>query len=166
MQQAALEAAGVDDIILEQAVSGYSPRPALAAALSRLQQGDSLVVWKLDRLGRRMVETVQTVEDLSKRGIEVESLTENIDTRTPSGRAMLGMLATMAQYERDTIRERTIAGQKAARNAGKRFGRPKALTADQIAHAAKLVEDGEKTIPQAARLLNVGVSTLYRALKP
>lgn len=165
-QRGALEAAGVDEIAEDHGVSGFGPRPGLAAALLRLQPGDSLVVWKLDRLGRRMVETVQTVEELTRRGIEVESLTEKIDTRSPGGRAMLGMLATMAQYERDLVSERTRAGQQAARAAGKRFGRPPALSPEQIAHAAQLVERGERTIPQAARLLKVGVSTLYRHLKP
>jgi DNA invertase Pin-like site-specific DNA recombinase len=165
-QRAALTAAGVDEIVEDYAVSGYGPRPALAGVLERLEQGDALVVWKLDRLGRRTTETLQTVEELTRRGIEIESLTERLDTRTPGGRAMLGILATMAQYERDLVSERTRAGQQAARAAGKRFGRPPALSPEQVAHAAQLVERGERTIPQAARLMKVGVSTLYRHLRP
>lgn len=165
-QLSALEAAGVDDVAQDQGFSGYGPRPALAALLDRLQPGDTLVVWKLDRLGRRTAETVSTVEELTRRGVEIESLTEKLDTRTPGGRAMIGMLATMAQYERDLVSERTRAGQQAARAAGKRFGRPPALSPEQIAHAAQLVARGDKSIPQTARLLKVGVSTLYRHLRP
>ena len=166
LQLDALAAAEVDEITQDQAFSGYGSRPGLAAILAKAQRGDTVVVWKLDRLGRRTSETVATVEDLAARGIEIESVTERLDTKTPGGRAMIGMLATMAQYERDLIIERTREGMKAARRAGKHIGRPPALTADQVAHAAQLVARGEKTIPQAARLLKVGVSTLYRHLRP
>lgn len=165
-QRGALEAAGVDEITEDHGVSGYGRRPALEAALARLGPGDSLVIWKLDRLGRRTVELLQTVEAMTARGIEIESLTDKLDTRTPGGRAMLGMLATMAQYERDLISERTKAGMTAAKRAGRHVGRPHALTAEQIEHAGNLVASGQATIPQAARLMKVGVTTLYRALRP
>jgi DNA invertase Pin-like site-specific DNA recombinase len=124
MQISALKAAGCERIYLEKA-STRKKRPVWEMILKLVtRENDTLIIWRLDRLGRDLIEMVQTVEDLYKRGIRVQSLQENIDPTTASGKLMLGILASFAQYERDLTRERTIAGIAEAKRRGVEFGNP------------------------------------------
>jgi DNA invertase Pin-like site-specific DNA recombinase len=120
-------------------------------------------VWKLDRLGRSLADLIRMLDDFKMRGVNFRSLTEAIDTETPTGRAMRQMIGVLAEPERSLISERTRAGVKAAERRGVKFGRKLKLTPEQIEHARKLIDKGEAR-QYVADLLNVGRSTLYRAL--
>ena len=164
MQQGALKRAGCKTIFTDQ-LSGATgiKRPSLLRCLKKLQPGDTLVVWKLDRLGRSLRDLIAMLDDLKQRGVKFRSLTEAIDTETPTGRAMWQMIGVLAELERSLIVERTQAGMKEARRRGVQFGRKKKLTPAQIAKARKLIEAGER-VEDVAALWNVGRTTLYRAL--
>jgi DNA invertase Pin-like site-specific DNA recombinase len=165
LQLAALRSARCAHIFEDKGVSGATAaRPALARCLKALRAGDSLVVWKLDRLARSLADLIAILDDLRARGVRFHSLTESIDTQTPTGRAMWQMIGILAELERSIISERTRAGMRAARRRGVRFGRKPKLSAAQLAHARALIAKGEARSHVAA-LLNVGRATLYRALK-
>jgi DNA invertase Pin-like site-specific DNA recombinase len=165
MQLAALEKAGCHRTFTDEGVSGaVAKRPALARCLKALQPGDTLTVWKLDRLGRSVRDLLNVLHELQGRGVEFQSLTEAIDTATPTGRAMLHMVALLAELERGLIAERTRAGVKAAQAKGVKFGRKPKLSPAQVRHARKQIEQGER-VQDVAALLNVGRMTLYRALQ-
>ena len=131
--------------------------------MKKLECGDTLIVWKLDRLGRSLRDLIAMLDDLRARGVKFHSLTEAIDTATPTGRAMWQMIGVLAELERSLISERTRAGVKAAQRRSVKFGRKVKLTPEQIEHARKLIDKGEAR-QYLANLLNVGRSTLYRAL--
>ena len=131
--------------------------------MKKLEHGDTLIVWKLDRLGRSLRDLITMLDDLRARGVKFHSLTEAIDTATPTGRAMWQMIGVLAELERSLISERTRAGVNAAQRRGVKFGRKVKLTPEQIDHARKLIDKGEAR-QYVADLLNVGRSTLYRAL--
>lgn len=158
----ALQGAGCAHVYQEQA-SGAGKRPALAKALDALTAGSSLVVWRFDRLGRSLPDLLQIVERIEKEGAHLVSLSEQIDTSTSAGRMVFHVMAALAQFERDLIRERTLAGLAAARDAGRIGGRPKALTGAQIRQAITLLEAGERP-PDVARSFKVGASTLRAAI--
>jgi DNA invertase Pin-like site-specific DNA recombinase len=163
LQLAALKRARCSHIYEDKGLSGVSSkRPALARCLRTLRPGDTLVVWKLDRLGRSLRDLIAMLDDLRARGVKLHSLTEAIDTATPTGRAMWQMIGVLAELERSLISERTRAGVKAAQRRGVKFGRKVKLTPEQIDHARKLIDKGEGR-QYVADLLNVGRSTLYRA---
>ncbi len=128
-----------------------------------LREGDTLTVWKLDRLGRSLPHLVQVIEELDKRGIEFRSLTESIDTTTPGGRLVFHMAAAFAQFERDLIRERAKAGLAAARAKGRRGGRPTVMTPERL-KAAKAMQAQGATFAEIGRTLGVSRSTISRAL--
>ena len=132
--------------------------------MKTLQAGDTLIVWKLDRLGRILRDLIHMLDELRARGVRFRSLTEAIDTETPTGRAMWQMIGVLAELERSLITERTRAGVKAAQVRGVKFGRKLKLTGQQVAHARKLIEGGEP-VPQVAKLLSVDRATVYRALQ-
>lgn len=164
LQLDALEAANVDALYVDHGVSGATTsRPKLDQCLAALGDGDTLVVWRLDRLGRSLTHLVSVVEDLGARGVAFRSLTENIETASAAGRLTFHVFASLAQFERELIRERTTAGLVAAKARGVRLGRPAALTADQVKHAALLVAGGV-SVTEVAASLGVGKSTVYRAL--
>jgi len=164
LQLAALKRAGCKTIFKDDGLSGATTnRPALQRCLGKLDSGDTLIVWKLDRLGRSLRDLIAMLDDLRARGIKFQSLTEAIDTQTPTGRAMWQMIGVLAELERSLISERTRAGVKAARARGVKFGRKPRLTPHQIEHARKLIDAGERHEDVAA-LLNVNRTTLYRAL--
>ena len=117
-------------------------RPALTRCLKILQPGDTLIVWKLDRLGRSLRDLIHMLDDFKRQGIKFQSLTEAIDTETPTGRAMWQMIGVLAELERSLITERTRAGVKAAQRRGVKFGRKAKLTPDRLAHARKLIDQG------------------------
>lgn len=165
LQLDALESAGVDKLFVDHGVSGTkTSRPQLDACLAALTEGDSLTVWRLDRLGRSLTHLVAVVEELGARGVAFRSLTENISTDTAAGRLTFHVFASLAQFERELIKERTNAGLAAAKARGVRLGRPTVLTTEQIRHAALLVGGGV-AVGDVAASLNVGKSTLYRALR-
>jgi len=135
----------------------------LLRCLKALEDGDTLIVWKLDRLGRSLRDLIAMLDDLKERGVKFRSLTEQIDTETPTGRAMWQMIGVLAELERSLISERTRAGVKAAQRRGVKFGRKPKMTPQQIAHARKLIDQGEDR-QKVADLFKVGRKTLYRAL--
>ncbi|BAT20522.1 recombinase family protein [Asaia bogorensis] len=165
-QLPALEAEKLDMIFVET-VSGAVPareRPVLASLLDRLQPDDSLVVVRLDRLGRDAIDMLQLVSALDERNVRVRILSLGIETGTANGRLFLTILMAIAEFERELIRERTRAGIAAARAAGRRIGRPRALTSAQTRHVRTLAEQG-LSIRDVASVMNVGRATVHRALK-
>jgi DNA invertase Pin-like site-specific DNA recombinase len=166
LQLAALKRAGCKKTFVDEGKSGATmSRPALLRCLKQLEHGDMLIVWKLDRLGRSVRDVVNTLHDLTSRGVQFQSLTEQIDTTHPLGKAMLHMVALLAELERGLIVERTKAGQQAARRRGVKFGAKPKLSAAQLDHARHLIQKGNKTSSEVAALLNVNRSTLWRALQ-
>ena len=164
LQVQALRAAGVTKIVEENGSGGDPNRPKLRYLLDQLHAGDELVVWKLDRLARTLTQLVEVGNSLKERGVELRSLTESIDTRSPYGKAMYGLMAIFAELERDMIRERTRAGLKAAAAKGRKGGRPAKLTAEQKAIARKMLAENKYSVGEVARALRVGRATIYRAL--
>jgi DNA invertase Pin-like site-specific DNA recombinase len=164
LQLAALKRDGCKTIFKDEGLSGATTkRPALLRCLKTLEHGDTLTVWKLDRLGRSLRDLITMLDDLRARGVKFRSLTEAIDTDTPTGRAMWQMIGVLAELEKSLISERTRAGVKAAKSRGVKFGRKPKLTPQQINHARKLIDAGERREDVAA-LVNVNRTTLYRAL--
>ena len=139
-------------------------RPELTRALEYARQGDTLVVWRLDRLGRSLRDLVETVTALGQRGVGFRSLTESIDTTTPGGRLVFHVFAALAEFERDLIRERTRAGLEAARARGRRGGRRPALSAEKLQVARTMYDSHEHTTAKIAAVLGVSRATLYRHL--
>jgi DNA invertase Pin-like site-specific DNA recombinase len=164
LQLAALKKAGCKTVFKDDGLSGATTkRPALLRCLKKLEHGDTLIVWKLDRLGRSLRDLIAMLDDLKQRGVKFRSLTEHVDTETPTGRAMWQMIGVLAELERSLISERTRAGVKAAQRRGVKFGRKPKLTPQQIDHAQKLIEDGQRR-EVVADLFKVSRVTLYRAL--
>jgi DNA invertase Pin-like site-specific DNA recombinase len=162
LQLDALAQAACDKVFTEKASGAQRDRPQLMAALEYMRQGDTLVVWKLDRLARSLRQLIETVEMLEKRGIGFRSLTEAIDTTSPGGKLIFHIFASLAEFERDIIRERTKAGLVAARARGKIGGRPPALAHADLTAAKALLRDPNITVEEAARRVGVSPSTLYR----
>ncbi len=160
----ALEADGCVRIFTETASGAQRDRPELRAALDYMRPGDTLVVWKLDRLARSLKQLIETVERLGERDIGLRSLTEQIDTTSPGGRLIFHIFGALAEFERAIIRERTMAGLKAARSQGRVGGRPPALSEKDLAAARALMSNPEITVTEIARRLGVHPSTLYRAI--
>src|ERR1039457_1110953 len=165
LQISALQKAGCKTLFKDEGLSGATTkRPALLRCLKKLEHGDTLIVWKLDRQGRSLRDLITMLDDLKHRGVKFRSLTEAIDTETPTGRAMWQMIGVLAELERSLISERTRAGVKAAKGRGVKFGRKRKLTPQQIDEARKLIDDGERR-EDVAGLLNVDRTTLYRAVQ-
>jgi DNA invertase Pin-like site-specific DNA recombinase len=164
MQLAALKKAGCKTVFRDEITGAILKRPALTRCLKTLQHGDTLIVWKLDRLGRSLRDLIHLLDGFKAQGIKFRSLTEAIDTETPTGRAMWQMIGVLAELERSLIGERTRAGAKAAKSRGVKFGRKPTVTPDRLHQARKLIRDG-KTPTEAAKLMGIGRATLYRALQ-
>ena len=163
-QRDALKAAGCEKIVTEKVSGASLKRPKLEKLLASLCAGDVLTVWRLDRVGRSLPHLLDVVGNLKSRKIGFQSLNETIDTTTANGELIFHLFASMAQFERSLIVERTQAGLAAAKKRGTRLGRPLALKTAQVNHARKLIQSGER--PSAvANSLGVNRSTLYRALK-
>jgi DNA invertase Pin-like site-specific DNA recombinase len=163
MQLKALKQAGGVKIFTDKQTGATASRPALSRCLKALDAGDTLIVWKLDRLARSVRDLTAMTEDFHERRVEFRSLTEEINTATPGGKLTFHIFAAVAEFQRGLIIERTREGMKAARARGVRPGpRPK-LSPKQIAHALKLIEKGGRR-EDVAELLNVSRTTLYRAL--
>ena len=171
LQKDALINAGVPSThIYQDEVSGKKDqRPGLEACLKALRRGDSLVVWKLDRLGRDLRHLVNTVQDLAERGIGFRVLTgqgAEIDTSTSSGKLVFGIFASLAEFERELIRERTIAGLVAARARGRNGGRKFQLTKTQVRMAQAAMAKRETSVTELCKELGVKPVTLYRYVGP
>jgi DNA invertase Pin-like site-specific DNA recombinase len=164
LQRDALEKAGCTKIYTDTASGAKTERIGLEEALSYVRKGNTLVVWRLDRLGRSLPHLIATMTDLEERGIGFKSLTENIDTTTSGGKLIFHIFGALAEFERNLIRERTQAGLTAARARGKKGGRPKALTGKQLTIARDLYEK-RHPIAEICRTLKISKATLYRALK-
>jgi len=164
LQTDALTEAGCETIYEEAASGAQRDRPKLTEALAYLREGDTLVVWKMDRLARSLRQLIETVELLEERGIGFVSLTEKIDTTSPGGKLVFHLFGALAEFERGMIRERTKAGLKAAKDRGAKLGRPRVMTDDQIAMARTMKKDGAYTSTQIASQLGVSRATLYREL--
>lgn len=166
LQIDALKQAGCDVIYGDHGVSGsIAKRKGLDELLASLQAGDTLIVWKLDRLGRSTIHLLQMLDDLRQRGVDFKAITQGIDTTTAVGRMLYGQLAVFAEFEREQIRERTKAGMEAARKRGKHIGRPRKLTAKQIAYARRQLAARRDTITHMAVGYGVAPITLSRALQ-
>ena len=163
LQLAALKRAGCRRVFTDIASGATTKRPELTRCLKALKAGDVLVVWKLDRLGRSLRDLIALFDDLKTQGVALRSLTESIDTATPTGRAMWQMVGILAELERSLIQERTKAGRAAAQARGVKMGPKFKLTPQQVAHARKLIEQGEHHNTVACSL-HVSRRTLYRAL--
>ncbi len=164
LQIEALESAGCEKLFTEKASGAQRDRPQLAAALDYMREGDTLVVWKLDRLARSLKQLLETVEGLEARGVGFRSLTEAMDTTTAGGKLIFHIFASLAEFERSIIRERTMAGLASARARGKLGGRPKSLTAEDLQAARAMLADPTITVAQVAERLGVSPATLYRYL--
>ncbi len=162
LQRDALEVAGCEKIFEEMASGAMRERPQLTAALDYMREGDTLVVWKLDRLARSLKQLIETVEALEAKGIGLRSLTENIDTTTSGGKLIFHIFGALAEFERSIIRGRTVAGLDAARARGRVGGRPRALSDDDIIAAHAMLADASITTREVASRLGVSVSTLYK----
>jgi len=167
LQKDALTKAGCEKIFTDTISGSTTDRKGLDETLNFLRNGDTLVVWKLDRLGRTMKHLIDTLTRLKDKGIGFKSLTENIDTTTPGGKLIFHVFGSLAEFERDLIRERTQAGLIAARARGRNGGRPKSPLSDEkkLAMAQKMYTD--KTIPVKDILTNLGIrkTTFYKYLK-
>lgn len=164
LQREALDRAGCDRIFDEAASGAQRDRPQLMAALDYLRPGDTLIVWKLDRLARSLKQLIETVEELERRKIGFRSLTEAIDTTTPGGRLVFQIFGALAEFERGLIRERTRAGLDTARAQGRLSGRRPKITEKDIQAAKALLSGTDLTVEEAARRIGVSPATLYRHL--
>lgn len=165
LQRDALKEAGCGKVFTDQGVTGTATvRPGLDRAMKAMTKGDTLVVWKLDRLGRSLSHLVQTITELGERGIGFQSLSDPIDTTNAGGRLVLHMMGALAEFERSLIVERTRAGLKAAKRRGAQLGRKPVLTSAQVTHARRLIDGGESP-RTVATTLRVSRTTLWRALK-
>lgn len=164
LQTDALKAAGCERIFTEQASGAQRDRPQLKSAIEYMRKGDTLVVWRLDRLARSLKQLIETVEGLEAAGVGFRSLTETIDTTTAGGKLVFHLFGSLAQFERALIRERCMAGLEAAWARGRLSGRPKALTDADLAVARTLLLDPAHTVKEVARRLRVSEATLFRYL--
>ena len=163
LQLDALKAVGVEMVFQDQVSGATTKRPGLSQALKELSEGDTLTVWKLDRLGRSLSHLVATIEELKNRGVGFRSLTEGIDTQTATGRLMLGIFGSLAEFERSLITERISAGRQSSIRRGVTQGRKPKLARSKIELARRELASGQKPA-EVARNLGVGRSTMYASL--
>lgn len=164
LQIDALNRAGCYRVFVDTISGSLQQRPELDKLLDQLRPGDTLVVWRLDRLGRSIRHLIDQLQVLSDRGVGFRSLQETIDTTSPGGRLVFHVFAALAEFERDLIRERTNAGLEAARARGRTGGRPSALSGDQVRAARRMYEQKDMTVAQIGEVLGVSRTTIYRAL--
>jgi DNA invertase Pin-like site-specific DNA recombinase len=163
-QNAALGAAGVMTTFSDTMSGARDDRPGLAALIEYVREGDVVVVWKLDRLGRNTLHILETVKALTDRGVTLVSVTDGIDSSTPVGRVMIRVLGALAEYERELVKERTALKRQTSRANGTKFGRPrKVADSEHIVTAKRMKADGH-TGKAIAKYLGVSRATLYRYL--
>ena len=165
LQKDALEKIGCSKIFTDVISGAKADRKGLEEALSYVREGDTIVVWRLDRLGRSLKHLIETITNLNNRKIGFKSVQENIDTTTSGGKLIFHIFGALAEFERDIIRERTNAGLQAARARGRKGGRPKALTDKRAAMARELYNNKQNTIADICKTLNISRATLYRYVK-
>lgn len=165
LQTDALKKAGCDNVFNDTASGATTERPGLTEALSYVRTGDTLVAWRLDRLGRSLRHLIDVIADLEKRGVGFRSLQESIDTTTSGGRLIFQIFGALAEFERNLIRERTQAGLKAARARGRLGGRPKALDVKKIELAYRLYDEKKHTIKEICQMLGISKPSLYAYLE-
>lgn len=167
LQQDVLTAAGCERLFTDVASGARgtkAEREGLAEALDFVRSGDTLVVWKLDRLGRSLPHLLEIVTALAERGVGFKSVQEAIDTTTPGGKLVFHVFGALAEFERDLVRERTTAGLAAARARGRTGGRPKSLTEAQLRVARTMLADRDTPVAAVCDALRVSKATLYRHL--
>ncbi|MGY2492644.1 recombinase family protein [Cupriavidus sp. CP313] len=157
----ALKEAGATDTYEDKASGKTTDRPELAHCLKALREGDTLVVWRLDRLGRNLQDLIHVVNDLEKRGVKFKSLKESVDTGGPAGKLVFHLFAALAEFERELVRERTMAGLEAARARGRKGGRPQLLDVKEQRSALAMMKNREIPVTEIARRFGVSRSTLY-----
>src|SRR6266446_5270207 len=168
LQKDALEKIGCTKIYSDVVSGAKAERKGLEEALEYVREGDTLIVWRLDRLGRSLKHLIETITNLNNRKIGFKSIQENIDTTTSGGKLIFHIFGALAEFERDIIRERTNAGLQAARARGRLGGRPKSKnlnTTKKVALAQSLYDDKNNTIDEVCKTLNISRSTLYRYIK-
>jgi DNA invertase Pin-like site-specific DNA recombinase len=165
MQEDALKNAGCEEIFTDVASGAKSQRPGLDKALEYVREGDTLVVWKLDRLGRSIQHLIQLMSSLNDRKIGFKCLQESIDTSTSGGKLIFHMFSALAEFERDLIQERTQAGLKAARARGKMGGRPALLDNRQINRMVELYDEGKSTVAEICKIFSISRPSFYNYLK-
>jgi DNA invertase Pin-like site-specific DNA recombinase len=166
LQLDALTQAGAERVFSDVASGAKSDRPGRADAMDFAREGDTIVVWRLDRLGRSMPDLVATVDALRERGVGFRSLTEGIDTTTATGKLVFNIFASLAEFERELIRERTKAGIESARARGRKGGRKPKLTPAKVELASKMMKDKTITIREVCDAVGVSSTTLYRHVAP
>ena len=165
LQLDALQAAGCEKVFRDTISGTKTERPGLSKALDHVRNGDLLVVWRLDRLGRSLSHLIELIQTLEGRGVGFRSLTEQIDTTTSGGKLIFHIFGALAEFERNLIRERTMAGLQAARSRGRKGGRPKKPNTDtKIVMAKQLHADPNNSITDICKTLGVSRATLYRYL--
>lgn len=162
LQLDAMKLAGCEAVYQEQASGKTATRPELEACLKALRTGDTLAVWRLDRLGRNLADLIGIVTNLEARGIGFESITEQINTASTSGKLVFHLFAALAEFERNLIRERTNAGLKAARKRGRVGGRPEKLSAGEKEMVKTLLADPSTNVSEVAKRFGVSRATVYR----
>ena len=166
LQTDALQAAGCERHFSDIVSGATVERPGLTAALTECRVGDTLVVWKLDRLGRSLPHLVETVRDLGARGVGFKSVQENLDTTTSGGKLIFHIFASLAEFERDLIRERTNAGLSAARARGRTGGRPKGVDQKKKKAALALKKDSGRSIREICEIVGISRNTYYKYTAP
>lgn len=156
-----LKSAGMDVIYEDTASGKNADRPELTNCLKALRTGDTLTVWRLDRLGRNLHDLVRIVTELESKGVTFTSLKESIDTHGPAGKLVFHLFAALAQFERELMRERTLAGLAAARARGRKGGRPSSLTASQQKAAVSMLSNRDMSITEICAQFKISRSTLY-----
>lgn len=162
LQIDALEKAGCEQIITDEISGSVAERPGLAKLKTILRANDTLVVWRLDRLGRSLKHLIQWVNELEDQGISFQSLQETIDTTSSTGKLVFHIFGALSEFERNLIRERTQAGLEAARSRGRQGGRPKKLTKDKRDLAVKLYQGKQHSIKQICEMVGITKPTLYK----
>ena len=162
LQNDSLKSAGCEKIYTDKMSGAKTDRPGLEKILGFIRKGDTLVVWKLDRLGRSLKHLIQVMQLLDERGIYFKSVQESLDTSTPGGKLIFHVFGALAEFERDIIRERTLAGLAAARARGRAGGRPRKLSKKQVEMAKTLMADPSRSIGEICETLSVSKATLYR----
>lgn len=165
MQKDALKSDGCEEVFHDVASGVKTERPGLEEVLAYLREGDTLVVWKLDRLGRSVQHLIQTIKTLNTRKIGFRSLQENIDTNTSGGKLIFHIFSALAEFERDLIRDRTKAGLRAARARGKMGGRPPILDQRKITRMIEMYNEGKNTVAEICKIYDISRPSFYNYLK-
>jgi len=165
LQEDALLAANCEKIYTDTISGVVTNRPGLEQVLAYAREGDTVIVWRLDRLGRSIQHLIQTVKNLQERNIGFKSLQENIDTTTSGGKLIFHIFGALAEFERDLIRERTVAGLKAARARGHCGGRPRLLTEQQIQRAKELYQEGNSTVTEICKIYKISSKSFYNYIR-